>query len=116
MALGTGPSIDPIPTNRAIVASLCARARNRRAEPAYPIVGAGGYRLWDCFAMYRLGGTLGHPTFDTDSRATLEWLDGALRDAHSKGQASLGVYLEAVLEEVLFEMEPESPSQSAFAI
>jgi hypothetical protein len=58
------------------------------------------------------GGTLGQLTFDTDrdSRATLEWLDGALRDARSKGQASLGVYLEAVLEEVLFEMEPEASS------
>jgi hypothetical protein len=56
------------------------------------------------------GGTLGYPTFDTDSRATLEWLDGALRGARSNGQVSLGTYLEAVLEEVLFEMEPEAPS------
>ena len=58
---------------------------------------------------------MGHPTFDTNSRATLEWLDGALRDARSKGQVSLGIlslgiYLGAVLEEVLFGMEPEAPS------
>jgi hypothetical protein len=53
---------------------------------------------------------LGHPTFDTNSRATLEWLEVALRDARSEGQVSLGIYLETVLEEVLFEMEPEAPS------
>jgi hypothetical protein len=53
---------------------------------------------------------LGHPTLGTDSRATFEWLDDALRDAGSKGQASLVAYLEAVLEEVLFDMELEAPS------
>ncbi len=53
---------------------------------------------------------MGHPALNTDSRATLEWLNSALGDARSKGQASLGTYLEAVLEEVLFEMELEAPS------
>ena len=51
-----------------------------------------------------------HPTFDTDSRATLEWLDGALKAAGTRGQASLVAYLEAVLEEVLFDMELEASS------
>jgi hypothetical protein len=45
-----------------------------------------------------------------DSKTTLEWLNGALRTARSKGQASLVVYLEAVLEEVLFERGLEAPS------
>ncbi len=53
---------------------------------------------------------MGHPTFNADSRATLEWLEVALKNARYEGQVSLGIYLEAVLEEVLFEMEPEAPS------
>jgi hypothetical protein len=40
-----------------------------------------------------------------DNEAMLAWLDGALRQAFTQGRIVLVAYLEAVMEEVLFEME-----------
>ncbi len=107
--LGTGPSIIPYPTTPQSSPVCVLGHATRWAEPAYPVE-AEGYHLWDSSTIDPLGETLGHPTFGSESRATLEWLDGALRDARSRGQVSVGTYLEAVLEEVLFEMEPEATS------
>jgi hypothetical protein len=41
----------------------------------------------------------------TDNRVCLEWLVGALRRLRPEGQTNVVGYLEAVLEEVVFEME-----------
>ena len=40
-----------------------------------------------------------------DNEARLAWLEGALEWAFAHGQTTLAAYLEAVLEEVLFEIE-----------
>jgi hypothetical protein len=40
-----------------------------------------------------------------DDSATLAWLEDALREAFELRRPELWAYLEAVLEEVLFEME-----------
>ena len=40
-----------------------------------------------------------------DNRATLAWLDYALRYSFDLARPQLRAYLEAVLDEVLFEME-----------
>jgi hypothetical protein len=46
-----------------------------------------------------------HLVVSTDNEAMLAWLDGALRQAFTQGKMVLVAYLEAVMEEVLFEME-----------
>ena len=53
---------------------------------------------------------MGHSTLNADSKATLEWLESALRDAADQGRMTLVTYLEAVLEEILFDMEIEASS------
>jgi hypothetical protein len=40
-----------------------------------------------------------------DNEAALAWLDGALRHAIARGQMALIAYLEAVLEDLVLEME-----------
>jgi hypothetical protein len=47
---------------------------------------------------------------NTDDEVELAWLEGALEHAYTQRQTQLLAYLEAVMEEVLFEMELESPS------
>jgi len=44
-----------------------------------------------------------------DNEGCVAWLDGALEHAHMHGQMKLLVYLEALMEEVLFEEEPTAP-------
>ena len=46
----------------------------------------------------------------TDNRVCLEWLAGALRRLRPEGQTKVVGYLEAVLEEVVFEMKKGDPS------
>jgi hypothetical protein len=41
----------------------------------------------------------------TDNEVGLAWLEGALEHAYARGQTHPLAYLEAVMEEVLFEME-----------
>ncbi len=41
-----------------------------------------------------------------DNEGCVAWLDGALEHAYMHGQMKLLAYLEAVMEEVLFEEEP----------
>jgi hypothetical protein len=48
---------------------------------------------------------------DVDNEGSVAWLDGALEHAYMHGQMKLLAYLEAVMEEVLFEEEPSAPSQ-----
>lgn len=43
-----------------------------------------------------------------DSETCLAWLDGALMRAFEDGKPELWAYLEAVMEEVLFEIEAHS--------
>ena len=45
-----------------------------------------------------------------DDTATLAWLEDALRQAFKLRRPELWAYLEAVLEEVVFEMELETGS------
>ncbi len=47
-----------------------------------------------------------------DEQATLAWLDEALRYAFELGRPELWACLEAVMEEVLFEMEIETETAS----
>lgn len=49
-----------------------------------------------------------------DNEAVLAWLDGALSDAVVRGQMARVAYLEAVLEDLLFEMELDAPSEPLF--
>ena len=49
-----------------------------------------------------------------DNEAVLAWLDGALSDAVVRGQTALVAYLEAVLEDLLFEMELDATSEPLF--
>ena len=51
-----------------------------------------------------------HLMLSADNEAGLTWLEGALEDAFARGQMLLVAYLEAVMDEVLFEMELEAPS------
>lgn len=44
-----------------------------------------------------------------DNEATLAWLDSALGQAFMQGKSELWAYLEAVLEEVLFDEELGTP-------
>ena len=46
-----------------------------------------------------------------DNEGCVAWLDGALEHAYMHGQMKLLAYLEAVMEEVLFEEEPSASSQ-----
>ena len=48
-----------------------------------------------------------HPTVKVDNEAGLAWLEGALAYAFAHSRADLWAYLEAVMDEVLFEMELE---------
>jgi hypothetical protein len=48
-----------------------------------------------------------HPTVKVDNEAGLAWLEGALAYAFAHRRADLWAYLEAVMDEVLFEMELE---------
>ena len=51
-----------------------------------------------------------------DNEAALAWLDTALSDAISRGQMALIAYLEAVLEDLVFEMELDAPSGPLFRV
>ncbi len=46
-----------------------------------------------------------------DNEGCVAWLDGALEHAYVHGQIKFLAYLEAVMEEVLFEEEPSALSQ-----
>ena len=46
----------------------------------------------------------------TDNEVCLEWLAGALQRLRPQGQTKVVGYLEAVLEEVVFEMKKGGPS------
>jgi hypothetical protein len=73
--------------------------------------------------------TVGHGEFDgaterstklvdlsVDNEAALAWLDTALSDAISRGQMPLIAYLEAVLEDLVFEMELDVPTGPLFGV
>lgn len=45
------------------------------------------------------------PFMQDHEDATLAWLDGALEHAYSRGQSKALAYLEAVMEDVVFEEE-----------
>ena len=45
-----------------------------------------------------------------DNEAGLAWLESALEHAFTRGQMVLVAYLEELMDEVLFEMELDSPS------
>ena len=51
-----------------------------------------------------------------DNEAALAWLDGALSEAIARGQLALIVYLEAVLEDLMFEMELGAPPGLLFGV
>ena len=51
-----------------------------------------------------------HLVVSADNEARLAWLEGALDYAFVQRKPELWAYLEAVLEEVLFEIELEVPS------
>ena len=51
-----------------------------------------------------------------DNRGYVGWLDVALEHAYMHGQMKLLAYLEAVMEEVLFEEEPSASSQLALEV
>ncbi len=51
-----------------------------------------------------------HLMVSMDNEARLAWLEGALSYAFVQRKPELWVYLEAVLDEVLFEMELDTPS------
>ncbi len=46
-----------------------------------------------------------------DNEASLAWLDGAFEQAFEQRRTQLLAYLEAVMEEVLFETDSYSPDQ-----
>ena len=48
-----------------------------------------------------------------DNEACLEWLESALQEAFEQRKPELWVYLEAVMEEVHFEIEAQLPSPPA---
>ena len=47
-----------------------------------------------------------------NNEACLTWLEDALNQAFEQGSPELWAYLEAVMDEVVFEMEAEPPSCS----
>ena len=51
-----------------------------------------------------------------DNEAALAWLDGALSEAIARGQMALISYLEAVLEDLVFEMELDTSPGSLFGV
>ncbi len=51
-----------------------------------------------------------------DNEGCVAWLDGALEHAYVHGHVKLLAYLEAVIEEVLFEEELSAPSQLTLEI
>jgi hypothetical protein len=51
-----------------------------------------------------------------DNEGCVAWLDGALEHAYMHGQVKLLAYLEAVMEEVLFEEDPSAPPQLTFVV
>ncbi len=51
-----------------------------------------------------------HLAVSAEIGAMLEWLDGALEHAYTHGQIGLLAYLEAVMEEVLFDVELDAAS------
>jgi ribosomal protein L18 len=60
-----------------------------------------GVRSRRCFGREAM-----HRTFTHEyEKATLAWLDGALEHAYSHGQSKALAYLEAVMEDVVFEQE-----------
>ena len=46
-----------------------------------------------------------HPAVGADGEITLVWLDAALEHAYVRGQMRLLAYLEAVIEDLVFELE-----------
>jgi hypothetical protein len=60
-----------------------------------------GVRSHRCFGREAM-----HRTFTHEhENATLAWLDGALEHAYSHGQSKALAYLEAIMEDVVFEEE-----------
>ena len=59
-----------------------------------------------------------HLMMSVDTDASLEWLEGALDYAFVQHKPELWAYLEAVLDEVLFEMENgfQSPSRGSLDV
>ena len=51
-----------------------------------------------------------HLMTSVDNEAGLAWLESALEHAFMRGQMVLLAYLEEVMDEVLFEMDPDAPS------
>ena len=51
-----------------------------------------------------------------DNEAVLVWLDGALIEAIARGQLALISYLEAVLEDLVFEMELDTSPRYLFGV
>ncbi len=51
-----------------------------------------------------------------DNEGCVTWLDGALERSYVHGQMKLLAYLEAVMEEVLFEEEFSAPSQLTLGV
>jgi len=52
----------------------------------------------------------GHALLSPDNAICFAWLEGALQRLRPEGQEKVVSYLEAVLEEVLFEMKVSPPS------
>jgi hypothetical protein len=63
--------------------------------------------LWRCWGHYGVGVL---PTVGVDNEANLAWLEEALLYAFAHSRPHLWAYLEAVMDDVLFEMELEARS------
>lgn len=51
-----------------------------------------------------------HLAVNAEIRAMLGWLDGALEHAYTHGEIEHLAYLEAIMEEVLVDVEPSASS------
>ncbi len=68
--------------------------------------GANNVTILECEQRHLTGGSRLDPMLVADTEnATLAWLEAALEHAYSQGQHSALAYLEAVIEDVVFEEE-----------
>ena len=68
--------------------------------------GANNVPILGCEQRHIMGGSRLDPMLVADTKnATLAWLEAALEHAYSHGQHSALAYLEAVMEDVVFEEE-----------